>query len=294
MKLLITGASGQVGSELVQICKQRAYAYVAPGHYDLDIADEMAILNIVEQEQPTAVINAAAYTAVDKAEEEAELAYVINRDGPAHLAKACADAAIPLLHISTDYVFDGEKTGAYREIDAPSPTGVYGKSKLEGEKAVAKTLRQHYILRVAWVFGANGHNFVRTMLRLGKERNELGVVADQIGGPTWARDIAERLLQMAVLYHENRPIPWGIYHYVGTPAVTWHGFAETIFDNAQQIGLLSISPAVAAINTEDYPTPAKRPPNSVLNCDKITSALNIQQPNWRLGLKDVLDNWNNQ
>ena len=294
MKLLVTGARGQVGSEIIKICDQRALSYVATGSDDLDITDEEAVAEIVLREQPTAIINASAYTAVDRAEQEPEQAHAINRDGAVNLAKACAKTNIPLLHISTDYVFDGEKQSDYSEQDTPNPTGVYGKSKLEGEQAVRENLEQYYILRVAWVFGANGQNFVRTMLRLVKEYGVLRVVADQIGGPTWAGDIANTVLQIAIRYHEQQPIPWGTYHYIGQPAVTWHGFASAIFDHAQQLGMLEQVPLVTAISTAEYPTPAQRPQNSVLNCDKLTAALNIHQPDWRVGLKDVLNTWKEQ
>jgi len=294
MKLLITGARGQVGSEIINICHQSDLPYVATGRDDLDITDEDAVSEIVLRERPTAVINAAAYTAVDRAEQELEQAYAINRDGARNLAKACARANIPLLHISTDYVFDGTKHEAYTEQDVPNPTGVYGGSKLDGERAVADNLEQHYILRVAWVFGASGQNFVRTMLRLGRERSELGVVSDQVGGPTCAKDIAATLLQIAERFHKQQPMPWGIYHYTGTPAVTWYEFAIAVFEQAQQFGVLNKTPTVSAITTADYPTPAQRPQNSMLNCDKITAALDIQQPDWKDGLKDVLNTWKEQ
>lgn len=294
MKLLVTGASGQVGSEVVKICKQRDLTYIATGSDDLDITDATAVAETVEHEQPTFVINAAAYTAVDRAEQEPDQAYAINLDGSKNLAKACAGANIPLLHISTDYVFDGEKQEAYTEQDAPNPTGVYGKSKYEGELAISDNLSQYYILRVAWVFGESGNNFVRTMLRLGGERDELGVVADQLGGPTCAKDIAVTLLQIARRYHEKQPMPWGTYHYTGKPAVTWYEFANAIFHQAQQLGMLNKTPIVNAISTAEYPTPAKRPQNSLLNCNKITAALDIHQPDWREGLKDVLNSWKKQ
>jgi len=294
MKLLVTGARGQVGSEIINICNHSVLPYVATGSDDLDITDEDAVSEMVLREQPTAIINAAAYTAVDRAELEPEQAYAINRDGAINLAKACARANIPLLHISTDYVFDGTKHEAYTEQDVPNPTGVYGESKLEGEQAVRDNLEQHYILRVAWVFGASGQNFVRTMLRLGRERSELRVVADQLGGPTWDGDIANTLLQIAMRYHEQQPIPWGTYHYTGKPLVSWNEFASSIFDHAQQQGLIDQIPEITAITTVEYPTPAQRPKNSMLNCDKITAALDIQQPDWRDGLKDVLNTWKEQ
>jgi len=296
MKILVTGANGQVGSEIIQQGKQGGMQMIAAGHAELDITQIDDIKRIVHLEQPDIIINAAAYTAVDKAEEQIEQkqAYAINRDGPANLAQVCAETKIPLLHVSTDYVFDGMKESAYTEADIPNPSGVYGKSKLEGEQVIAATLEQYYIIRVAWVFGAKGNNFVRTMLRLSEDRNELNVVSDQRGTPTWAQDIAHVLLVIAEYYKNNRPIHWGIYHYAGTPSTTWAEFANRIFEVAQRIDILDRLPKINPISTEKYPTPAQRPKNSVLDCSQLTQALNIPASDWKKGLEAVLNTWKQQ
>ena len=201
MRVLVTGAKGQVGSELILEGEKRGIQMLATDRAELDITQQDAVNNFIQTQKPDILINAAAYTAVDKAESEPKLAYALNRDGAANLAQACADNNIPLMHISTDYVFDGKKEGAYTETDTPNPQCVYGKSKLEGDQAIESILEQYLILRVSWVFGANGNNFVKTMLRLGKERDIIKVVADQRGGPTWAGDIAATLaLHDALLF----------------------------------------------------------------------------------------------
>lgn len=291
MKLLITGCKGQVGSELAIRAKTQDHELIAPARTALDITQRAAVRAFFAQTTPQAVINAAAYTAVDRAEQDADTAFAVNRDGAANLAEACADAQIPLLHISTDYVFDGTKAGPYLESDAANPQNVYGLSKLEGELRIIETLQQHIILRVSWVFGANGHNFVRTMLRLAQERHELQVVGDQHGGPTWAGDIADVLLAIVRLLHDAQTPAWGVYHYAGTPATSWHGFAEAVFEAAVQQGMLNSKPKVRDILSADYPTPAKRPANSILDCSRIQSVFGLRQPDWREGLQHVLHAW---
>lgn len=291
MKVLVTGAQGQVGSELVRLGMEQGLQMIAAGRAELDITRESAVNDYFSRLRPEIVINAAAYTAVDRAEEEPALAYSINRDAPALLAAECARYDIPLLHISTDYVFDGSKDGAYDEDDHPDPQGVYGQSKLEGEIAVAGAIQQSIILRVAWVFGATGGNFVRTMLRLGGERGELSVVADQHGGPTWAGDIAAVLLNIVERYRNGNAIPWGTYHYCGQPVTTWHDFAQAVFNLAVEQGVLAKAPKLNAITTAEYPTAAARPLNSVLDCRKIERELDIRQPDWHIGLENVLHDW---
>lgn len=264
MKVLVTGAQGQVGSELIQQGQGLGLQMIAAGRSELDITQQDAVIDFINHHASDIVINAAAYTAVDRAEEQQQDTYAINRDGSAYLATACSQQNIPLLHISTDYIFDGSKDTPWLEDDTANPQGIYGASKLEGERAVERMLVQHITLRVAWVFGATGNNFVRTMLRLGSERDELSVVADQHGGPTWAGDIATVLLNIVARYQLGETIPWGTYHYSGSPATTWHGFAMAIFDMAVAEGLLDKAPRLNAITTAEYPTPAQRPNNSVL------------------------------
>ncbi|MES9906216.1 MAG: dTDP-4-dehydrorhamnose reductase [Sedimenticola sp.] len=294
MRVLVTGARGQVGTELIQQGEDLELQMLAAGHAELDITQQDAVNGFIQVQQPDIVINAAAYTAVDQAESEPELAYAINRDGAAYLAQACADNNIPLLHLSTDYLFDGSKEGTYSETDSPNPQGVYGKSKLEGDRAIDSILKQYLILRVSWVFGANGNNFVKTMLRLGKERDVLRVVADQQGGPTWAGAIATTLLNLVKRWGDGEAIPWGTYHYSGQPATTWQGFAEAIFEQAEKLGMIDKQPKVEPITTAEYPTPAQRPLNSVFDCHKIARKLGIPQPDWRTGLNNVLINWKEQ
>ena len=291
MKVLVTGARGQVGSELILQGEKLGLEMIAAGRTELDITQQDSVSIFIQAQKPDIVINAAAYTAVGQAESEPELAYAINRDGAANLAEACADNNFPLLHISTDYVFDGSKDGAYNETDAPNPQGIYGKSKLEGERAIESILKQYIILRVSWVFGANGNNFVKTMLRLGKERDVIKVVADQHGGPTWAGDIAKTLLKLVKRWSDGETIPWGTYHYSGQPATTWQGFAEAIFEQAEVLGIIEKRPIVEPITTAEYPTPARRPQDSILDCHKLAQEFDINQPDWHVGLRQVLRTW---
>ncbi len=280
MKVLVTGANGQVDSELINLGESYGLQMIAADYAEMDITKRELVKEYILSTKPDIIINDAAHTAVDKAETEVEQAFAINRDGVFNLAKVCAEQKILLLNISTDYVFNGKKESAYSEDDTPNPESVYGESKLEGEQAVISMLEQYYILRVAWVFGANGNNFVKTMLRVGSEHEELSIVSDQKGAPTSARDIDKVLLTIAGKYKNNQPIAWGIYHYIGTSSATWHNFAEVIFDTAVKLNMLDKAPKLNAITTQEYPTPAKRIQNSVLDCSKIMQALNIKQPEW--------------
>ncbi|MEP4189836.1 MAG: dTDP-4-dehydrorhamnose reductase, partial [Sneathiella sp.] len=232
-----------------------------------------AIEDAFSQNAYDAVINAAAYTAVDRAEEERDAAYAVNRDAPAVLASLCAAKDIPFLHISTDFVFNGQKELAYLETDACHPLGVYGQSKWEGELKVAKACEKYLILRTAWVFGGE-QNFVNTMKRLAETRDELSVVDDQRGCPTAAQDIARCLLEMVKTAVKADFQEWGIYHYAGMPSVSWYEFATEILNSDP-------TTTVNPILTSGYPTPAARPANSVLDCDKIKSVFGIAQPDWR-------------
>ncbi len=288
MKILVTGANGQVGSELIRRGNTRGFQMFASDFSDLDISSQGAVNKYTKKLKPDMLINAAAYTAVDKAESEKELAHAINRDGATYLAQACSKVDIPLFHISTDYIFDGASTSAYVETDTPNPQSVYGKSKLEGDLAIESSIEKHIILRVSWVFGAKGNNFVKTMLRLGKEKEELKIVADQHGGPTWSGAIASTLLDIAKRYAEGNPIQYGTYHYSSQPTTTWYEFANLIFDQAMDLGMMEKRPKIYPISTEEFPTPAVRPVNSALDCSKIVKALRTPQPDWRTGLKEVL------
>ena len=288
MKILITGAEGQVGKELVSIANQRGFDVIAAGQTELDITKLKNIKSYFEVHQPDLVINAAAYTAVNKAEEEQDITYAINRDGTANLAAVSKEKNIPLLHISTDYVFDGTKSEAYSENDAVSPLGIYGISKWQGEEIIRQTLPEHIILRVAWVFGAQGNNFVKTMLRLAKDRDELSVVADQFGGPSPAKDIAKTLIILAEQYQKEKTLEWGTYHYCGDEKVSWCGFAKEILKQAKEQGLIEKDIKVNAITTAEYQDPTKRPANSMLDCEKIKNTFGIEMPSWKESLNQVL------
>ena len=288
MKILITGAQGQVGKELVSIANQRGFDVIAAGQTELDITQLKNIKSYFEVHQPDLVINAAAYTAVNKAEEEQDIAYAINRDGAANLAAVSKEKNIPLLHISTDYVFDGTKSEAYSENDAVSPLGIYGISKWQGEETIRQTLPEHIILRVAWVFGEQGNNFVKTMLRLAKDRDELSVVADQFGRPSPAKDIAKTLIILAEQYQKEKTLEWGTYHYCGDEKVSWCGFAKEILKQAKEQGLIEKDIKVNAITTAEYQDPTKRPANSVLDCEKIKNTFGIEMPSWKESLNQVL------
>ncbi|HEX6441017.1 MAG TPA: dTDP-4-dehydrorhamnose reductase [Stellaceae bacterium] len=285
MKLLVLGAGGQVGRELCRLRWPNGYSLVALDRPGIDIADRQAVFGLVDRERPDCVINAAAYTAVDRAESEPDAAWAANCKGPANLAAVCAEAEIPLVHLSTDYVFDGTKTGPYREEDPVNPLGVYGKSKEAGDRAIREALPEHVILRTAWVYSAHGHNFVKTMLRLGAERPVLRVVADQTGSPTSAADIAAAIRDIVRHIEAGKP-RWGTYHFAGAGAVTWHGFAEAIF--AEAAPWRGPPPRVEAIATSEYPTPARRPANSVLDCAKIGEAYGIAPRPWRHALAEVI------
>jgi dTDP-4-dehydrorhamnose reductase len=285
MKLLLMGGNGQLGCELRRLAWPAGYIITAFDRGELDIAQREQVVATVARERPDIVINAAAYTAVDRAETEPDIAWASNCTGPANLASACHKAAIPLIHISTDYVFDGSKAGPYCEDDPVHPLGVYGESKEAGDRAVRGALASHMILRTAWLYSAHGHNFVKTMLRLGQERPVLRVVADQIGSPTSAADIAAAIgaiVQQVAAGNTG----WGTYHFAGGGAVTWHGFAEAIFELAAP--WRGAAPRVEAITTADYPTPARRPANSVLDCSKIAAAFGIVPRPWRAALAEVI------
>ena len=283
--ILVVGAGGQVGRALCARHDAAGPGIVGLTRADLDITDLAQVQSALAARPFSAVINAAAYTAVDRAEGDAAAAYAINRDGPGNLAVATAERGVPLLHISTDYVFDGAGEGAYRETDPTGPTGVYGASKLAGEAAVRSAQPRHIILRTSWVYGPSAGNFVATMLRLAAERPELRVVADQRGGPTEAAAIADALLTMAGPLEHGEP--WGTYHFSGAPPVSWHGFATEIVSRAAP--RLTRVPTVTAIGTADYPTPARRPANSVLDCTKIERQFGILQPDWQASLGAVVE-----
>ena len=294
MKVLITGSNGQVGSCLVkQLSTCPEIEFLAVDRDGLDITSEQEVIKTVNDFMPNIIINAAAHTAVDKAENEVELSYAINCDGPSYLAKAAEHVGAAILHISTDYVFAGDKDGLYSESDTVNPQGVYGKSKLAGEEAVVNICPRHIILRTAWVFGEDGNNFVKTMLRLAQQRESLGIVADQFGGPTYAGDIAAALIIIAKSITDSKNTfnteHYGIFHFSGMPYVSWCEFAQVIFDKAVEQKVLVKFPDVKGIKTGQYPTPAKRPANSKLNTNKITTVFNISASDWQSALNNLTD-----
>lgn len=285
-KFLITGAKGQVGHCLTTQLTGKA-EILAVDRDELDITDRDAVFNIVKTFKPDVIINAAAHTAVDRAESEVELSEAINVKGSQYLAEVANEIGAVILHISTDYVFEGTGTGEYKEDDQTNPQGVYGRTKLEGEIAVQQANPRSIILRTAWVFGEHGHNFVKTMLRLAKDRDSLGIVGDQFGGPTYAGDIAKALIEMSNQILSGKENAFGVYHFTGKPYVSWYEFAKAIFAEAELQNILEKSPLVNSIATSDYPTPAKRPANSRLDLTKIKQVFNIEPSDWQAALKNI-------
>jgi len=287
-KLIVTGANGQLGWELRRQAVLCGFEIIPLDLPDFDITDVSAVKDTVVKSGARLVINAAAYTAVDRAESESDLAYAVNRDGAANLAEACSQANIPLIHISTDYVFDGTKGSAYAETDSISPIAVYGKSKAEGEAAIRKKLSAHVILRTAWLYGIHGNNFVKTMLRLGQEREEINVVNDQYGCPTYAADLAQTVLTIAERIFSGRPVAWGTWHYCSSGETTWYEFAKKIFELAGSRCPLKLR-TLRPVTTKEYPTLARRPAYSVLDCTQIREKLGIAPQPWEESLTRMLD-----
>ena len=302
-RLLVVGGNGQVGRELRRSLATlgEVVATSRDGRLDAlddaapvagiaaDLADTAALVAQIRELAPAAVVNAAAYTAVDKAEADVEAAFRINAQAPGALARACADLDIPFVHYSTDYVFDGQGTRPYREDDPTAPLGVYGASKLAGEEAVRAAGGRHFIFRTAWVYAAHGHNFLRTMLRVGAEREELRVVADQVGTPTPAALIADVTATALSAVLAGQAPAAGTWNLVATGQTTWHGFAEAIFAAAVAHGLLPRAPRVLPITTADYPTPARRPAYSCLDTSALRHDFRIGLPSWEQGLAGTID-----
>lgn len=277
MTLLVFGSTGQVATELKRLVPDATFL----GRDRADLTDPAACAAAIRAQAPSAVINAAAWTAVDKAEAEEDMAAVVNGAAPTAMARACAEMGIPLVHISTDYVFDGSGTVPFAPDHSTAPLGAYGRTKLMGEQGVRAAGGPYVILRTSWVFSAHGANFVKTMLRLSESRDALNIVDDQIGGPTPAADIAAACLTIADQLQTNRATA-GIYHFSGAPDASWQDFATAIFEQAGR------KVSVSGIATADYPTPAARPLNSRLDCSETETVFGITRPDWRAGLEAVL------
>lgn len=282
MKVLVTGVNGQVGGSLVSTVPP-GITLLTTSHKDLDIADGGAVSAYIQKHRPEGIINAAAYTAVDRAESEPELARRVNEDGPRHLAVAARDAGARVIHVSTDFVFDGAASSPYRPDARTNPLSVYGKTKLAGEQAVLESLpARSVVVRTAWVYAAAGNNFVRTMLRIMKANGSVRVVADQVGTPTAARSLAQTLWKIVA-----EPRIQGIHHWTDAGVASWYDFAMAIAEEGAPLGLVPDNVAVTPIATADYPTPARRPPYSVLDKSSLTSS-GFMPVHWRKGLRAVL------
>ena len=287
MKLLVTGREGQVARSLAERGAAQGISVVLAGRPELDLTDAASLEHAIERHAPDVIVSAAAYTAVDKAESEPGLAQAVTAEGAGNLARAAATRGIPLIHLSTDYVFDGSAERPWREDDPVAPLGVYGRTKLAGEEAVRAAGGVHAILRTAWVYSPFGNNFVKTMLRLAETREELGVVADQVGNPTSAHEIADGVIAVAAnLVSEPSEETTGTFHMAGSGATSWAGLAEHVFACAAGEGLPVAR--VKPITTAEYPTPARRPANSRLDCSRLARVHGVTLPDWRDSVREVV------
>lgn len=283
MRILIFGTSGQIGRELGKAAWPAEFFVARLGRAECDLVDIDAVRRAVVAFRPNLVVNAAAYTAVDRAETEPDLAERVNCQAPAAMAGACREMGCALLHLSTDYVFDGNKVGMYREEDFVSPLSVYGRTKADGEAGIRSTLEEHVILRTSWVFSSHGSNFVKTILRLAAQQKPLRVVDDQTGAPTAAGDIAEAITVISNAVASGKP-SWGTFHYAGSEPTTWHGFARAILSLSREFKETQVD----AITSEAFGAPARRPANSMLDCSRIKGQYGIDAPSWRVGLGKTL------
>lgn len=290
-RILITGANGQLGQSfrlIESIALQQNIQLIFADRQSLDIVDKKSLDETFSRQRFDAVINTAAYTAVDKAESDTDLAEQVNAIGPGLLAEACHQHGAWLLHVSTDYVFDGKKESPYAESDSVNPLGAYGRTKLAGERRVLEVAPDSVILRTSWVFSPFRNNFLKTMIRLGSEREELSIVDDQVGGPTYAAHIAEVLLNIVKRQMETGEVEGGVYHFGGVPHVSWYEFATYIFDRSKALGLLSSRPQVHPIVSSAYPTPAPRPKNSRMSNKKLNELIGEVQSSWKDGVESSL------
>lgn len=285
MKILVTGRTGQLVHGLVERCSKQGIEIVTAGRPEFDLTNELSVRVTVARVRPDAVVNAAAYTAVDKAESEPDLAHQVNAVGAEFVARTCAAQGIPVIQISTDYVFDGSKAKPYREDDATAPLNVYGRSKLDGEGRVARACPEHMILRTAWLHSPWGSNFVKTMLRLAETRSEIAVVADQMGTPTYVPHLADVVLAIAARATGGGSVmPWGVYHAAGAGEATWFDLAREVMRSAAEHGLPVAK--ILPITARDYPTAASRPADARLAGGKLQQALGLALPDWRSGVAE--------
>lgn len=286
MRITVIGKTGQVARELAKLSPGRDMVFL--GRDQLDLADSATIEPALRESRPDVIINAAAYTAVDQAEDERDLAFAVNATGPGEAARIAESLGVPFLHISTDYVFDGKKLGPYTEFDPVAPLGVYGASKEAGERAVREATKRHAIYRTAWVYAPEGKNFVNTMLRLARDRDELSVVGDQRGSPTSATDLAAFLLCASEACTDHKEGVLGTFHIAGSGETSWAEFAQVIVQKGTELGLIKNAPVVKQITTAEFPTKTVRPANSVLNCKKAEAAYNFKMLPWQGALHNTL------
>ncbi len=279
ISVLVTGANGQLGQCFKDVALyHKDIEWIFKTSKELDITDHKSLQTLFSQNNFNYLVNCAAYTAVDKAESEKEKAFLVNAEAVKYLAQTCKEKDTTLIHVSTDFVFDGTKDRAYREDDRTLPINIYGASKLKGEEYIQEILDEYFIIRTSWVYSEYGRNFVKTMLRLGKERDEIGVVSDQIGSPTYAKDLANVIVEIIV----SNPDEYGIYNYSNEGTISWYDFAKAIFEQA------NFDIKVSRTTTDNYPTPAKRPSYSLLDKSKMKEALKLEIPNWKDSLDKVL------
>jgi dTDP-4-dehydrorhamnose reductase len=288
MNVLLFGAKGQVGTACKKTFESLGWNVTALTRNEIDFCLPDTVYEAVKNTKSNIVVNACAYTAVDKAESEPEIANLVNAKSVGAIGKACHELNIPVVHLSTDYVFNGSANAPYKEIDAIAPLGVYGKSKFEGEQLLQQKTEQHIILRTSWVFSAVGNNFVKTMLRLGVERDELKIVGDQLGCPTYAGDIAEAIASIITLIEKDQSFSgWGLYNCSNAGDCSWYDFACAIFKTSIQHNSVAKTPKVKSITTDQYPTATARPAYSVLDCSKLEALIGKSMPNWQQGLSAV-------
>lgn len=287
MKVLVTGAKGQLASDLVPLLEAAGFTPVPFGSSELDISDGTAVSEAIKRVRPGVIVNTAAYTKVDLAEKEKERAYAVNANGAAFLARSAKEAGCGIVHVSTDFVFDGKTPVPYAEEAEANPLSVYGATKLAGERAIAEATDEHIIVRTSWLYGTTGHNFVKTILRIASEREVLRVVYDQTGTPTWSVDLASTLVLICKAI-ESGEKPWGVYHYSNEGVASWYDFAVAVCEEAAAIGMSLKCTHIEPILTSEYPVPATRPAYSVLNKAKIKKTFNAAIPHWRRSLATMI------